>query len=65
MSENGSTPEQLKHELRNVEQEKRALQHLLKKASDEIDDLVESDCDPAVKDKASDAAGKFRRAASL
>jgi hypothetical protein len=65
MSEDRTTPEQLKHELRNVEQEKRALQHLLKRASDEIDDLVESDCDPAVKDKAGEAAAKFRRAAEL
>jgi hypothetical protein len=65
VADSEQSPEKLVHELRNVEQEKRALQHLLKKASDEIDDLVESDCDPAVKDKASQAASTFRRAASL
>jgi hypothetical protein len=65
VAENEQSREKLVHELRNVEQEKRALQHLLKRASDEIDELVESDCDPVVKDHASEAAGKFRRAASL
>ncbi|MBV8911851.1 MAG: hypothetical protein JOZ05_02290, partial [Acetobacteraceae bacterium] len=59
----GETPEQLKHELRNVEQEKRALQHLLNKATDHIEELVESDCDPVVKDHAAEAAAKLRRAA--
>ena len=65
MTDRDQSRDKLTHELRNVEQEKRALQHLLKKASDEIDELVESDCDPAVKEHASEAAGKFRRAASL
>ena len=34
----------LKHELANAEQQKRALQHLLERASDEIEELVESEC---------------------
>lgn len=56
------SPERLKHELANVEQEKLALQHLLVKATDKIDQLVESDCDPVVKEQASKAAERFRKA---
>jgi len=59
------SPDELRHELNNVEQEKRAVQHLLKRASSQIEELVESDCDPAVKAKAVDAARRFRRAAEL
>jgi hypothetical protein len=65
MADSGETPEQLKHELRNVEQEKRALQHLLNKATHHIDELVESDCDPAVKEQAAEAAARLRRAVDL
>jgi len=55
----------LKHELGNAKQEKRALQYLLDKASAEIEELVESDCDEEQKAKALKAAERFRRAASL
>lgn len=65
MPNSEQTPEQLKHELNNVEQQKRALQHMLGRATDEIEQLVESDCDPVIKDRASDAASRFRRAAEL
>ena len=65
MMHDGERPEDLKHELRNVEQEKRALQHLLGKATDHIEELVESNCDPEVKEQAAAAAEKFRRAAEL
>ena len=51
-----------KHELANKEQQKLALQHLLGRAADEIEQLVESDCDPAVKEQASKAAERFRKA---
>lgn len=60
-----ASPEELKHELNNVEQEKRAVQHLLKRATNHIEELVESDCDPAVKAKAMEAAKRLRRAAEL
>lgn len=59
------SPEELRHELNNVEQEKRAVQHLLKRATNQIEELVESDCDPAVKAKATEAAKRLRRAAEL
>jgi hypothetical protein len=55
----------LKHELANAEQQKRALQHLLERASDEIEELVENDCNDDGKAKAIAAAKRFRRASSL
>jgi hypothetical protein len=58
-------PENLEHELRNLEQEKRALQHLLKRATTEIESLVESDCEPEAKKHASEAAERLRRASEL
>ncbi|HWK41987.1 MAG TPA: hypothetical protein VNR60_08645 [Croceibacterium sp.] len=65
MSSEGKSAGELKHELANVEQQKRALQQLLERASDEIDQLVESDCGDENKEKAAAAAKKFRRASSL
>jgi hypothetical protein len=55
----------LKHKLGNVEQEKRALQQLLEKAADEIEEVVEADCEDGAKSDALAAASKLRRAASL
>jgi bifunctional ADP-heptose synthase (sugar kinase/adenylyltransferase) len=57
--------EQLEHDLANVEQEKRALQGMLKKAVQQIGALVESDCDKRVTDEAQQIADKLKRAASL
>lgn len=55
----------LKHELANAQQQKRALQHLLERASDEIEELVESGCGEEDKAKAAAAVKRFRRATSL
>ena len=55
----------LKQELANAEQQKRALQHLLERASDEIEELVESECGEEDKAKAAAAVKRFRRASSL
>ncbi len=55
----------LEHALANSEQEKRALQGLLKKAASQIDELVETKCDEHVSEKAEKTAAKLRRAASL
>ena len=55
----------LKHELANAEQKKRALQQLLARASEEIEELAESDCAEPSKEEALKAAKRFRRAASL
>jgi len=61
----GETERELKHELGNAQQQKLALQHLLSKAVDEIEDLVESDCNDDQKTEALKAAARLRRAASL
>lgn len=54
----------LKHELANAEARTKAAQHLLKRAAEEIDKLVDADCEEQQKDQASKAAERFRRAAS-
>ena len=59
------TERELKHELGNAQQQKIALQHLLQKASEEIEELAESDCGETQKSEALKAAQRFRRAASL
>ena len=56
---------ELKHELANTQQQKRALQHLLERASDQIEELVEGGCGEEDKAKAVAAAKRFRRASSL
>ena len=52
----------LAHYLKNVEQEKLALQSLLKRAADEIDQLAEADCDPDAIAHAEKTAARLRRA---
>jgi hypothetical protein len=59
------SPRDLKHELANAQARTRAAQHLLKKAADEIETLVEADCADEDKDRAMKAAEKFRRASSF
>lgn len=56
---------QLKHKLANVEQQKMALQQMLKKASDEIENLVEGECSDADKETALKAVERFRKASSV
>ena len=65
MSGDMESEHELKHQLANAEQQKRALQHLLHRASDQIEELVESECADEDKEGALKAARKFRRAASL
>jgi len=65
MSGNEKTERELKHELANVVQQKKALQKLLERASDKIEELVEGECAEEDKAGALEAAEKFRRAASL
>jgi hypothetical protein len=65
MPQDNESPRDLEHELANSEAKVRAAQHLLKRAAEEIDDLVEADCEETQKDQASQAAERFRRAASL
>ncbi|MXP25638.1 hypothetical protein GRI39_06230 [Altererythrobacter indicus] len=56
---------ELRHELANAEQEKNALQGMLKRAADELDKLAEADCDDEAIEKAETAAKRFRRASSV
>ena len=65
MPQHDESPDQLKHELANEKAKTRAAQHLLKRAAEELEDLVEADCDEAQKIQASNAAERLRRAASL
>ena len=59
------TERELKHELANVVQQKKALQKLLQSASEKIEELVGGECAEEHKAGALQAAEKFRRAASL
>jgi hypothetical protein len=65
MPEDDESKRDLKHDLANSEAKARAAQRLLKRAADEIDNLVEADCDDEQKERASAAAERFRNAASL
>ena len=65
MPEDDESKRDLEHELANSEAKVRAAQHLLKRAAEEIEDLVEADCEDEQKNIASLAAERFRKAASL
>lgn len=55
---------ELKHKLANIEQEKEALQGMLRGAASELEHIVEVDCSDEAKNEALDAATRLRRAAS-
>jgi uncharacterized protein with FMN-binding domain len=57
------SPKDLKHELANAQAKTLAAQHLLKRAAEEIESLVETDCADEDKGHAVKAAEKFRRRA--
>lgn len=65
MSDHEAEKRELKHALGNEQQKKEALQGLLKRASEEIEDLAEADCEEEQKEHALNAAKTFRRAANL
>jgi hypothetical protein len=65
MKQDSESQRDLEHELANSEAKIRAAQHLLKRAAEEIEDLVEADCEEEQKIIASQAAERFRKAASL
>lgn len=65
MPANDESKRDLKHEIANSEAKVRAAQHLLKRAAEEIEDLVEADCEDEQKTHATKAAERFRRAATL
>lgn len=51
----------MRHALANSQQEKIALQNVLARAADQIDQLVESDCHEIEKGKAARTARRLRR----
>ncbi|MGZ3195599.1 MAG: hypothetical protein ACXWI4_07500 [Croceibacterium sp.] len=65
MPQDNESTSDLKHELANEKAKTKAAQHLLKRAAEEIEDLVEADCEEAQKNHASQAAERFRQAASM
>ena len=65
MSQDESQEAALRHQLGNAQQEKAALQHLLEQAAEQLEDIVEAECEDEAKDEALATAAKLRRAASL
>ena len=59
------SPNDLKHELANAQAKTMAAQHLLKRAAEEIENLVEADCADEDKEQATKTAERLRRAAEL
>jgi hypothetical protein len=64
MSEHESAERELKHELANAVQQKKALQKLLLTASDHIEELVAKECADEDKAERSRRPPSFRRAAA-
>jgi hypothetical protein len=65
MSQEDGEKAELRHKLANAEQQKRALKGMLDKAADELEEIVEADCEDEAKEEALATAAKLRRAASL
>ncbi len=65
MTDESSQERKLRHKLENVRQEKAALQGLLSRAADEIENLAEADCEDQAKDHAIKKAARFKKAATL
>ena len=65
VSDENSEEQQLRHELANAQQQKAALQGLLARAADEIENLADADCEDQAKDQALNKAKRFKQAASL
>lgn len=54
---------ELRHKLKNAEQEKQVLRKAVRQAADELDDLAEADCDDEAIEKAGNQASRLRRIA--
>ena len=65
MTEPTPKERELRHKLANVEQEKEALQGMLRGAASELEHIVDADCSERSKDEALNAATRLRRAASF
>ncbi|WP_460102479.1 hypothetical protein [Qipengyuania sp. 483] len=56
---------ELRHELRNAEQDKLALKQIINRAADEIDELVNTDCSEASIKHARAQAMRLRKVGDL
>ena len=65
MPQDNESPRDLKHELVNEQAKTLAAQHLLKRAAEEIENLVEADCAHEDTEQALKAAARFRKASTL
>jgi len=65
MAQDNESPRDLKHELVNEQAKTLAAQHLLKRAAEEIENLVEADCAHEDTQRALKAAERLRKAATL
>jgi len=64
MADEDTGREELIHQLRNMQAERQALKHLLRRATDLIDTLVEHDCEEPHRQEAKAEAERLRRAVS-
>jgi len=64
MENSDSNAERLRKERDAAEHDKAIMQRLLNRAASEIEDLADADCEEDVKDRALQAARRFRRAAA-
>lgn len=64
MPDDNEPKRDLRHELANSEAKVKAAQHMLNRAADEIEKIVEADCAEEDADRALAAAKRFRKAAA-
>ncbi len=64
MPDGDESKRDLKHQLANSEAKVRAARHMLERAADEIEKIVEADCAEEDADRALAAAERFRSAAA-
>ena len=63
MEKSDSNAERLRKERDEAEHDKAIMQRLLNRAASQIEDLADADCEDETKDRALQAARRFRRAA--
>lgn len=64
MKKSESKVDRLRKERDEAEHDKAIMQRLLNRAASEIEDLADADCEENTKDRALQAARRFRRAAT-
>jgi hypothetical protein len=64
MTDDSDQEHQLRHRLRNVEAENLAMKALIRKAADQLEQVVESDCSAEEQVKALKSAERLRQASA-